>query len=67
MKNIFNKIIEEASNGAIFIDNTSWPISFNTIIYENGKIKKSYFNENNIATLVIQNEEEFISLLKQKI
>ena len=64
MKNIFKKIIEEASNGAIFIDNTSWPISFNTIIYENGKIKKSYFNENNIATLVIQNEEEFIKLVR---
>ena len=63
MKKIFNEIIEEASKGAVFIDDDSWPISFNTIIYKNGKIKKSYFNKNNIATLVIQNEEEFIELI----
>ena len=63
MKQLFYETIKEASNGAVLIDNYFWPISFNTIIYEKEKIKISYFNKNNIATLVIKEEEEFLKLL----
>ena len=67
MKELFYEIIKEAANREVTIDNEKWNIAFNTIIYEEGKEKKRYYNENNLATLVIKNEEEFLTILNKYI
>ena len=64
MKEIFYEIIKEAKTGKIVIDNEEWPIGFNTIIYDNNAVKISFFNDFNLSTLVIKNEEEFLNYLK---
>ena len=63
MKEIFYEIIKEAATGNILIDNEEWSIAFNTIIYDKDINKCSFFNESNLSTLVINNEEEFLRLL----
>ena len=62
MKELFYEVIKEASNGAVFLDGEEWPIGFNTIIYNNN-IKYQVMNENNLSTLVIRDEKEFLSYL----
>ena len=64
MKNLLQELFYEAQNGKVIIDREEWPISFNTIIYENGQEKERYEGENN-ATLVIRNEESFLELLEE--
>lgn len=67
MRALFYEVIREAKNGKICIDGEEWGIAFNTIIYENGKQKEEHFNDRNISTLVIKNEERFFSLLEEYI
>ncbi len=65
MKEIFYKLIEEAKNGVVLIDNDSWPVGWNTIIYNGDKIKYQNIEDNSFPTLVIKNEEEFFLELKK--
>ena len=67
MKEIFYELMEEASNGEVIIDGDSWPIGFNTVIYENGKLARSFYNERNISCLTIKNEELFFKKLEEYI
>ncbi len=67
MKDIFYEVIKEASTSTITIDDEKWNIGFNTIIYNNGKEKLEYYNDNNLSTLVIKNEPEFFKLLEEYI
>ena len=64
MKELFYEIIKEASNGKVIIDNEIWNIGFNTIIYKNNKGIEEYYDDNNLSTLVIRNEEEFFKYLE---
>lgn len=63
MKELFYELLKEASLGKVKLNDQVWPISFNSIIYENDRVKISYINEQNITTLVIRNEDEFFNLL----
>ena len=65
MRALFYEVVREAKNGKICIDGEEWGIAFNTIIYENGKQKEEHFNDRNISTLVIKDEERFIEVLKE--
>ena len=65
MKEIFYKLIEEAKNGVVLIDNDSWPVGWNTIIYNGDKIKYQNIEDNSFPTLVIKNEEESFLELKK--
>ena len=67
MRSLFYEVIREAKNGKVCIDGEEWGISFNTIIYENGKQKEEHFNDQNLSTLVIKNEEKFFPLLEEYI
>ena len=60
MKDIFYELIAEAMNGNVLLDGETWPIAFNTRIGD-----KEYFNDNNLCTLFIKNEEEFFTLLDE--
>lgn len=64
MKELFYKFIKEASNGEVIIDNKIWNIAFSTIIYKDNKVKDSYYNDLNLSTLVIKDEEEFFKYLE---
>ena len=64
MKNLLQELFLEAQKGKVVIDNDEWPISFNTIIYEDGVEKERYEGEG-ISTLVIHNEESFLKLLEE--
>lgn len=62
-KNIYDVLLG-AKNGKVPIDGEEWPMAFNTVIYdENGKVKHNYFNERNMATLVIRDERVFADLM----
>ena len=63
MRELFYQLLKEASNGAVFLDDEKWPIGFNTVIYKNDKLSKSYFGESNLSTLIIRDEEEFFKYL----
>ena len=63
MKELFYELLKEASLGKVKLNDQVWPISFNSIIYENDRVKISYINEQNITTLVIRNEDEIFNLL----
>lgn len=63
MKNLLQELFYEAQNGKVVIDNDEWPISFNTIIYEDGKEVRRYEGDNN-ATLEIHNEESFLKKIE---
>lgn len=65
MRALFYEVVREAKNGKVNIDGEEWGIAFNTIIYENSKTKEEYFNDRNMSTLVIKDEEKFIDLLKE--
>ena len=65
MKEIFYEIINESSKGKVHLLNDDFSIGFNTIIYENGQEKESFFNDNNMSTLVIKNEELFFKKLEE--
>ena len=65
MRALFYEVIREAKDGKVFIDGEEWTIAFNTIIYKNGKQKNEYFNDRNLSTLVIKDEERFFSLLEE--
>lgn len=67
MRALFYEVIREAKEGKVLIDNEEWGISFNTIIYENGKQKEEHFSDRNMSTLVIKNEERFFPLLEEYI
>ncbi len=62
MKDIFYELAREAVNGAVVIDGEVWPIAFNTIIGND-----RYTNDSNLATLIIDNQNEFFSLLEKYI
>lgn len=65
MRALFYEVVREAKNAKVRIDGEEWCIAFNTIIYEDGKIKEEYFNDRNMSTLVIKDEERFIEVLKE--
>jgi len=65
MKNLLRELFQEAQNGKVNIDNEEWPISFNTVIYEDGKEIERYEREKNNASLVIHNLEKFLELLEE--
>lgn len=65
MRALFYEVVREAKNAKVLIDGEEWCIAFNTIIYEDGKIKEEYFNDRNMSTLVIKDEERFIEVLKE--
>lgn len=67
MQDVFYELIEEAKKGKVILDDEEWPYSFNTIIRKNKKNKVVYFNEINISTLIIDDEEEFFRVLKKYI
>ena len=67
MKEIFYELIEEAAKGEVIIDGDKWPIGFNTVIYENGKLAKGLFFDRNISCLTIKNEELFFKKLEEYI
>lgn len=67
MKSLFYKVIKEAKDGKVNIDGEEWGIAFNTIIYEEGKTKDEYFNDRNMSTLVIKDEEKFFEVLEEYI
>ena len=67
MKEIFYELIKEANNGRVLIDDEEWNYSFNTIIKENDKEKLRLENKDNIVTLIIKNEDKFLSLLEEYI
>ena len=60
MKDIFYELVREAINGTVVIDGEVWPIAFNTIIDN-----KRYENDDNLATLLINKQDEFFSLLEE--
>ena len=64
MENIFYELIEEAKDGKVIIDGESWPIAFNTIIFEENK---NLTNENNLSTLEIRDKELFFQELEEYI
>lgn len=67
MRALFYEVVREAKNGKVNIDGEEWGIAFNTIIYENSKTKEEYFNDRNMSTLVIKDEERFFPLLEEYI
>lgn len=67
MKSLFYKVIKEAKDGKVNIDGEEWGIAFNTIIYKNGKTVEELFNDRNMSTLVIKNEEKFLEVLSEYI
>ena len=67
MRALFYEVVREAKNAKVRIDGEEWCIAFNTIIYEDGKIKEEYFNDRNMSTLVIKDEERFFPLLEEYI
>ncbi len=67
IREIFYELINEAVAAKVVFDDLEWPISFNTVIYENEKRKVNLFNDNNMATLVIKNEELFFNKLEEYI
>ena len=67
MRALFYEVIREAKDGKVRIDGEDWGIYFNTIIYENGKQKEEHFNDRNMSTLVIKDEERFFPLLEEYI
>lgn len=67
MREIFYEIIEEAKTGIVTIDGDKWPIGWNTIIYENGKIKQQCFSDENLLTLIIKDENKYFELFEKYI
>ena len=67
MRALFYEVVREAKNAKVRIDGEEWCIAFNTIIYEDGKIKEEHFNDRNMSTLVIKDEERFFPLLEEYI
>ncbi len=64
MKEIFYELIKEAKEGNVTIDNDKFEIAFNTRILEKNI---HYYNEQNLAELVIKDEKTFFSLLEEYI
>lgn len=64
MREIFYELLEEAKDGRVMIDGGDLPIGFNSIIYRDGK-EISKFNDDNMSTLVIKNEELFFRTLEE--
>lgn len=67
MKSIFYEMIQEASRHQVSIFDEVLNVGFNTIIYENGKEKVSFFDNRNASSLVIKNEELFFEKLEEYI
>lgn len=67
MRALFYNVVREAKDGKVLIDGEEWGIAFNTIIYENGRSKIEYFNDKNLSTLVVKNEDDFFELLEEYI
>ncbi len=65
MKALFYEVVREAKNGKVNIDGEEWGIAFNTIVYDQGKTKEEYFNDRNMSTLVIKDEDRFMDALKE--
>lgn len=60
MKELFYELIKEASIGKVEICGDDWPVSFNTNLEG-----KEFRSDNNYATLVINDEREFLKLLEE--
>lgn len=59
MNELINEIINEANNKEIIIDGDSFPIAFNTIIYENNNVVYNNIH-NDYPTLIIKNKKLFL-------
>lgn len=66
IEEILNEIIKEARNGQVVIDNETWPIAFNTIIYE-GNTEKILWDEKNNIILRIKDKKRVVELLEEYI
>lgn len=64
MRELFYELIQEASTGKVGICDDDWPVAFNTIINRDGE-EISYYDENNLATLTIKEEDKFIDALEE--
>ncbi len=64
IKTLFYEVLKEAKDGLVIVDGDPWYVGFNSVIFKNGK-EECLFNENNNITLVIKDEEEFLSLLEE--
>ncbi len=67
MKALFYEVVREAKNGKVTLDGDEWGIAFNTIVYNNGRTQDEYFNDKNMSTLVIKDEEKFVDVLQEYI
>lgn len=67
IRDIFYELINEAAIGKVIFDDLEWPIAFNSVIYEDNKRIVNNFNDNNMATLVIKDENKFINKLEEYI
>ncbi len=67
MKEIFYELIDEASRGEVIIDDDSWPIGFNTVIYNSGNLVRCNYNDHNLSCLTIKNEDLFFKKLEEYI
>lgn len=66
MRELFYELIKEASIGKVEICDDEWPVSFNTII-EGETERKEFYEEGNLATLYIKDEEKFLKKLEEYI
>ena len=63
MKGLFYELITEACTGKIYIDDLDWPVTFNTLIYQDGKLIRECKKDNNLPILSIRDEKRFFDLL----
>jgi len=66
MRKIFYELLNEAKDGNVYFENDAWPIGFNSVIVRDGTEIRN-FNDKNMSTLVIKNEEKFLILLEEYI
>jgi len=66
MKELLFEIIREAQTGRVIIDNEVWPICFNTLLKDHEQYQSFITNEN-FPILILEDLEEFLSLLAQYI
>ena len=66
VEKILNEIIKEAKNGQVIIDNETWPIAFNTVIFE-GNTEKILWDEKNNIILRIKDKKRVVELLEEYI
>lgn len=67
MHEIFREVITEAHNKKVIIDDDIFPIAFNTIIMNKNSEILSNYDDSNVPTLIINDEELFLNKLDEYI